>query len=365
MKREIIAAILAAGALLGGCSGALSTNGSSFSPPVGSTNINNDTLEFAVGTANFQGTVYLNTVVSYRQPNGRSAVLVSTPTITGPAGFTVPAVASAYTDGGTNHISGTPQTAPTYPPASPPPATTFGQSGGAFSYGFAPFNSNTLGSAFYPGHPPLYSQPFYISPASKLAFYGGPPAFPYFNDGTYPSGFLGYSQGFTMFGAAPASGSYTLSVLVPAANAAPVTATASATMDATKVVGVPAVAAVKTDGAGGLSGTVTPGSGASETLVYIRDVQAKLYYTVGPIAGTAPATFTLPDSLGPCSPPTPGCTGGTPSITTGDNYQIYAVSFDYPAFEAAPPGNTSASPALTGAAGQADLGVSAKTTGTY
>lgn len=364
MKKQLIAvSVLVTGALLAGCSGGLSTNGSSYSPPVSQTNLSNNKLEFAVGTANYQGTTYLNTVVSFRQPNGASAVLVDTPTITGPAGFTVPAVASAGTDGGTAHISGTPQTAPTYPPASPPPATTFNQSGGAFSYGFAPFNSNTLGTAFYPGNPPLYSQPFYIASASKLQFYGGPPAFPFFNDGTYPAGFLGYSQGFTMFGATPVSGQYTLSVLVPAANTSPLTTTANATLNAATVLGLPTVAGITEDGSGGLSGTVTPGSGATETLVYVVDTVAGLYYTVGPITGTAAATFTLSGNLGPCN--TKGCTGAAPSIASGDTYDIYAVSFDYPAFEAAPPKSTSATPAITGANGQADLAVSTVTAGTY
>lgn len=363
MKKQLFAVCaLLTGSLLAACSG-VSTNGSSYSPPVSQAPLNSNVLEFAVGTANFQGTTYLNTVVSYRQPNGASAVLVDTPTLTGPAGFTVPAVGSAGTDGGTAHISGTPQTAPTNPPAAPPPATTFNQSGGAFSYGFAPFNSNTLGTAMYPGSPPLYAQPFYIASASKLRFYGGPPAFPFFNDGTYPAGFAGYSQGFTMFGATPVSGSYTLSVLVPAANASPVTATQSATLNAATVLGVPTVSGITQDGSGGLSGTVTPGAGSSETLVYVVDTAAGLDYTVGPITGTAAAAFTLPNNLAPCN--TPGCKGSAGSIATGDTYEVYAVSYDYPAFESAPPNSKSASPTLTGSNGQADLSVSTVTSATY
>lgn len=359
---------MAAGALLAGCSGGLSTNGSSYSPPVSPTNLTNNVLEFAVGTANFRGTTYLNTVVSYRQANGASAVLLDTPTITGPAGFAVPAVASAGTDAGTNHLSGTPQSVPTNPPGTPPPTTTFGQSGGAFSYGFAPFNSNTLGTAFYPGNPALYAQPFFIASASKLRFYGGPPAFPFFNDGTFPPGFAGYSQGFTMFGTTPVTGQYTLSVNVPAANTSAITPTANATLNtATAVVGVPTISAITKDGSGGLSGTVTPGSASTETLVYVVDTVVGLAYTVGPIKGTAAQTFTLPNNLAPCTPPSgqQHCSGATGSIATGDTYAIYAVSFDYPAFEAAPPGSTSATPTITGANGQADLGVSTVTSGTY
>lgn len=362
-KQHISLAALAAAGLLAGCSGALSTNGAAQTPPVQQANLSADKLEFAVGTANFQGTTYLNTVVSFRQPNGASAVLVDTPTITGPTGFTVPAVSSAGADAGTNHISATPQTAPTYPPAPPPPATTFGQAGGAFSYGFAPFNAGTTGAPNYPGHPALYAQPFYISPSAKVSFYGGPPAFPFFNDGTFPAGFLGYSQGFTMFGATPISGAYTLSVLVPAANAQAITDSVTANLNAGTVLGLPVVAGIVEDGSGGLSGTVTPGAGATETLVYINDKSAGLWYTVGPINGAAPATFTLPSNLAPCT--TPGCKGSAPSIGTGDTYKVYAVSFDYPAFESAPPNSTSQTPTITGTGGQSDLSVSLVTSAAY
>jgi hypothetical protein len=397
-KRFIAVSVLTAGALLAGCSGGLSTNGTSYSPPVSQTNLNNNKLEFAVGTATYNGGTYLNTVVSFRQPNGNSAVLVDTPTINGPTGFTVPTAGSAGTDANTSHISGTLQTAPTNPPASPPPATTFGQSGGAFSYGFAPLNAGTTGAALYPGNPSLYFQPFYLSTSSKYSFYGGPPAYPFFNDGTYPPGFQGYPLGFTMFGAAPVAGQYSLSVVVPAANAAAQTFTASAGLNPAITVGTPTVTNITKDGSGGISGTVTPGAGATETLVYIIDCGADstlsqvgvgptgsikcgtqaafntlsnngftamqaASYTVGPVTGTAAANWTLPNNVGPCK--TPGCKGAAPTIPTGDDYEVIAISFDYPAFEAGPPGSTSATPTITGANGQADLAVSAAAQGTY
>lgn len=364
MKKQLIAlSVLVSGALLAGCSGALSTNGTSVNPVVSQANLGNDKLEFAVGTANYQGQTFLNTVVSYRQPNGLSAVLLDTPTIAGPSGFTVPAVASAGVDGGTNHISGTAQVVPNNP--APPPATpsTFNQSGGAYSYGFAPFNSSTTGAANYPGNPALYAQPFYCGKAApapvcgQLRFYGGSPAFPFFNDGTFPAGFLGYPQGFTMFGATPVSGQYTLTVNVPASNAAQQNVTANANLDATVVVGLPTLTGIAPDGKGGISGQITPGTGSTETLIYVRDVTKGVYYTVGPI--TAAGTFSLPDTLGPCSAKGCGANDTTPSISSGDTYQVYAVSFDYPAFEAAPPANTSQSPTISNAKGQADLAVSA------
>jgi hypothetical protein len=169
-----------------------------------------------------------------------------------------------------------------------------------------------------------------------------------------------------MFGLSPVGGQYALSVLVPAGNTAQYTATASATLNPAIVLGVPTISpGITEDGKGGLSGTVTPGSGSTETLVYVRDVTSGLRYTVGPIFGTAATTFTLPSFLGPCSTPGCGKTDTTPSLKPGDSYRVYAVSFDYPAFEAAPPISTTATPTITGSSGQADLSVSTSTSGTY
>jgi hypothetical protein len=98
-------------------------------------------------------------------------------------------------------------------------------------------------------------------------------------------------------------------------------------------------------------------------MVYIADANSGLFFTVGPIKGTGVQSWTLPPFLGPCNGT--GCQNNastqTPSITPpgsatpGDTYFVTAVSYDYAAFEAGPPANTSATPAITGANGQADL----------
>ena len=90
MMRSLV--LLAGCALLVACTGGQAAQ----EPPFTSVNLSANTLTFAVGTAvdarqagaNVFG---LNTVVAYRQPSGLSAVLSDTPTITGPAGFVVPA----------------------------------------------------------------------------------------------------------------------------------------------------------------------------------------------------------------------------------------------------------------------------------
>jgi len=344
---------------------ACSSNGTSVTPGGSPTNLaQNAKLQFAVGTANvaFDGAIGLNTVATFRQPNGASATLVNTPTITGPAGFVVPGTAPAA-DAGTNHISASPQNPNV---TQTPTPTTFSNTGGVFSYGFGPFN-NSASEALYPGNPPLYPQPFY-SANGGMEFIGGPPAYPFFNDGTYPAGFQGYSQGFNAFEATPVAGAYTLSVNVPIANAASQTFSASATLTNTVVLPTLPTPAFTPDGAGGGTATLTvpPDPRVVETLVYVADTTKGTYYTLGPSHATGAVTLTLPDNLGPCRGS--GCQSGAnakPSISSGDSYQVYAASYDYPAFEASPPINTSQTPTITGSNGQADVTLSNVLTATY
>jgi hypothetical protein len=356
--------ILVAAAILAGCS----TNGSSINPPVTRGNLNNDKLQVAVGTANigFDGSIGLNVVTTLRQPNGLSAVLLDSPVITGPAGFVVTGAAPSG-DAGTNHISSSPQS------QNPPPCTTtFCVAGGAFSYGFAPYNSDNQGNP-YPNGPALYPEPFY-SATNPVPIAGGPPAYPFFNDGTFISGFVGYSQGFTAFETPVIAGAYSLSVTVPGPNGPAKTFNASATI--TNLAPLPAIAApgFVSDGTGGgnLTVTVPADPRIVETMIYVMSDPGGnpnaglLAYTIGPLSGTGLLAGALPDKLGPCSGS--GCQNGpnaAQSMNTGDTYQIYAVSYDYPAFEAGPPGNKSQSPTIVGAGGQADVSISSVTAGTY
>lgn len=374
---RIIPLLLTAGAL------AACTQGTSVTPTVTQANLNANTLQFAVGTANIgsvgaAGTVGLNTVSTFRQPNGNSAVLVDTPTITVPAGFVIPAAGGV--NAGTNTMTGTPQTFAT--PA--PPADTFGQSNGVFSYGIEPFNATSTGGARYAGNPQLLSMPFWTTAANQQRFVGGPPAYPFFNDGTYPNGFQGYGQGFDDFAAAPVTGTYTLSVAVLPQNAPSQTFTASATLSS--LVPLPAIAPPtfvrNASGDGGGTGVVTVPADPRivETMVYIvnRDQVGPLgsatYYTVGPLRGTGAIAYTLPNNLGlqctvsGCAPsPTrqPSFLTLNPATGATDRYLAYAVSYDYPMYEASVPISNSPSPVITGAGGQADLTSSKSAIGTY
>ncbi|MDQ6780380.1 MAG: hypothetical protein M3Z37_04400 [Candidatus Eremiobacteraeota bacterium] len=387
-------ALAIVGALLAACS----ANGLAKNPGVTQANLASNTLEFAVGTARIgqDSTVGMNFVATLRQPNGLTGVLASMPTISGPAGFVVPANApGAYSagtnvDAGTNHLSGSPQV-----PRNNVGLvnSTFGTFTGVFSYGFGPFNSDQsiVNGAYYPGSPNAsggngftrsnyngtslvaaisggdVTQPLpFLAASAPMEYITGPPAVPFFNDGTFPTGFAGYSPGFTSVEIPPAAGQYTLSVLVAAQNAAPFTYTQTATL--TSAVALPPMAAptFAGDAAGGGTGAVNVPAGVTETVVYIVDANTGLFFAVGPIAGIGVHPFTLPDKLGPCVGS--GCQNGasaTNSLNTGDTYFVAAVGYDYPAFEAAPPGNTQQSPTITGANGQADITMSPVLQATY
>lgn len=362
---KLIAAVVV-GALLAGCS----ANGAASPPASVVSNLSADTLQFAVGTANMgnTGTVGLNTVVSFRQPNGDSAALVNSPTITGPAGFTVPACGTGCVDAGTNHISYTPQNVN---PAVTNPVTVFGQTGGAFSYGFAPDNASTTGAAVFT----RYSQPLLgtaLAGQALLQYNGGPPAYPFFKDGTFPSAFPGYPQGFTMFAATPVAGTYTAAVLVSTSNAGSQTFTATSTLSNTTPLPALATPTFVEDGVGGGSGVVTVPVDARvvETMVYVQNITQGTFFAIGPIKGTGAQTFTLPDFLGPCGGAAgTGCQNNaatrSPTLrpasftgTVGDQYRVYAATFDWLMFEGSPPGNTSPTPAINGGAAtsnQADI----------
>ena len=397
MNRKLIIVALGLTAVFAGC-----TSGNTGVPPtVNAVNpITTNVLEFAVGTATIAvvqnppagsppGTpptitsrLGLNTVVSYRQPNGLDGTLLNMPSITGPIGF-VNNASTAGTDVGTNRISGSPQANPV---GSPTIATTFGTAGGAFAYGFQPNNSTTAGSPSFV----RYSLPFFptngvtASPGvTAVQYIGGPPAYPNVRDGTFPSGFTGYPMGFTSFNLAPVAGTYTLTLTVPTGfdkNSNPTSANVTAAANLTSLAALPLMLAptLTPDGNGGGTVSATIPAGVTEAMIIVRDGTggcypgangAPVYYTFKTTT-TGTQTFTLPDSIGP----TFAGQTSTPSICTsaqntavarlansaappqpGDTYSIYAVGFDYDAFGAGPPGNRSQSPTIAGANGQADI----------
>jgi hypothetical protein len=350
--------LLAALGLAAGCS----SGQSAAEPPVTQVNPASYKAQLAVGIATFSdGSKGLNTVATFRQANGLSGTLLNTPTLTGPAGFTVPKVGAAGGDGGTNHITGSPQV----PPLTSPAATTFGESGGVFAYGFAPENSDTSGAANFG----LYAGAFYGAAAlegatmagNAVPFIGGPPAYPQVRNGTYPSGFVGYTQGFVTFAATPVAGTYTLSIQIPAANAATATVTATPGTIASTA-GLGAIAAAPTfteDGAGGGTAACSVPTTATETIVDLTDVTAGSYYTVVVSHGGA-VSAVFPSTLGIFS-----SGAATPTVATGDEYSLSCIAANYPVYESGPPQNVQQTPTIAGTNGQADISFSPNLDATY
>jgi hypothetical protein len=348
-------------------------------------------LTFAVGTVNYTLPVSmtqatgLNTVVAFRQADGLSDALVSTPTITGPAGFLVPSTAtSAYGDAGTGHISGDPQT----PVAESAQSSTFGQSGGAFSYGFLPDNSTNNEDSGSGAISAPYPQPFYLETVAGMdangnsdyavTFEGGPPAFTNVLTGKYPSGFTGYTLGFDTFAdVTTPPGTYTLSVVVPTSSTTTGTTTATATLATATTLPTYTPPTIVEDGAGGGQITLTVPAGVTETVIEIVDIgggtcqtsygSTPMYTVVDHTAGPATVTDTLPDNDGPAS----ALGVASPTLCPNDDYVITAVGGDYGIAEAAPgQPNTNGSIESPnfftyGAGPQADVTVSGESAYTY
>jgi hypothetical protein len=349
--------LIAALALTSGC-----TSGQSNSVPgFTSVNLNSNKAQLVVGVATFvDGSKGLNAVETFRQPNGLSATLANTPSIVGPAGFLVPA-GSGGTDGGTNHITGSPQV----PFGTTAVKSTFDTSGGAFSYGFAPQNSTASGSptfsvfdgAAYDASGALTGAD---SKGNPVEFRGGPPTYPNVRTGTFPAGFTGYIQGFATFAATPVVGSYGFTIAISSSNTAggTIVGTPGTLANATGL-GAVTAPAFAPDGAGGGTATCTTPAGTTETLVDLTDIKAGTYYTVV-AQGAGPVSATFAPNLGPIVSGT-----STPTIATGHEFSVSCIAVDYPAFEAGPPGNLQQTPTIVGAAAQADISFSPNTDAVY
>ena len=449
MMRRLVGFAIVAGASLwvaacsAGSTGAPSLN---IRPPgVG------DKLQFSVGTANIYGgvagaTTGLNVVSTFRQGNGHSATGVNTPFITGP--FTLPpnatpAIGGNAVGGGLSDpyatswtatpttgqfgspslpeessggITGTPQTIAAGTPACDvagtapsgftsclagisPNASTFGQSGGVFAMGIAPYNTTATTQQSYSYAP--YAQPLYDSSANRIFVpWGGPPSFDpdgngmgtrdgliqAGNDGYYANVccnyFLGVGEGVTVFeGVAANAGAYKLDVQIATIGSGGgvhvTTLSASSQLGSGAFLLGNATAPLVTPDLndGGAAMTVTMPVGATEALVQIVDYGpgggplngglaancqgargssfAEVYYTIH-VTQSGPATLGQlngPNSatgggIGNLVPSPSICTmaenqaanapkKGTTNVFVGDNFTVQLIGFDYPAYEAA------------------------------
>ena len=401
-------------ALAGGLAACTNGNGA-VEPPVTSVNPSSPSyshLQFAVGTANIGGQIDLNTVVTLRQSNGLSAVGYSTPTITWTGNFTNTGGTAAGDDAGLKQISGN---LPSNPTGSTVAPSTFGNdagSWGAFGYGFDPANSGPAGSNGLIVNPCL---PFFASalpaalnltagtPACTASgggsiFEGGPPAFPQVRSAAL-AGEIGSFLGFTPFAGikpAPATGSatstFTLSVALPTS---PVSTLTPVTATMQNFAGLPTFTTptLTLDGKGGGTIAYALPAGVTEALIIVQDwgpagdgtagncnygfsPGAPFIYSVlvkpgspnpiglggaagnnGDNLGATPALGGLPSNESTQTICTSAANNTATGTAAGDQVNVIAVGFDYPAFEAAyPQSNGNATPTITSASGAPTYG---------
>ncbi len=344
------------------------------------------TLQFAVGWATGYGDLLsgqgpffgygVNLVETFRQANGRSAVLTDTPSVLVPNALGLQIAT---------------------PGATAPPALIPG--GPAYGAGF--------------GVPPGLATSLVRGDVAPSIGFGGPPAFqPALFDGssltqTYVEGYdalfpVQPNQGQLSLPLATAlkifPGVYSLQVLIPTGQYTTEMVTAKATLRGRPLpaFGPPTFVA---DGNGGGSLTVDIPAGVSETLATVYATSCQTSATqpspspsptgvVGPTPspvqiGIANSVFTLysnargparvflalPDFAGPQGP-----NGRFHSICTSADATAlnqpsnvragiaYATGFDYPAFESVYPQNFSQKPTIVGASGQPDITLSPFTT---
>jgi hypothetical protein len=345
--------------------------------------IQSGVLQFAVGWATGYANANtgptfgygLNVVETFRQANGRSAVLNDTPAIVVPS-----ALASAI---------------PLTPPSgAPTQAPTLAPGGAAYGSGF--------------GVPPSLATSFGGQVAPAIGF-GGPPAFqPAVVDGTSLT--QTFVEGYdTLFPLPPANspalalaaalkafpGQYTLQVAIPTGQFSTETASQSATLRGKPL---PAFASPQfvSDGNGGGSVTLNVPAGVTESLVTVYatscqtgavqpspspsptgvtgptpspvqiGISNSVFTLYSGARGPAQVFLSLPDFAGPEGPNGrfhSVCTGAdAAALGQGSAVQkviVYAAGFDYPAFESVYPQSFSQTPKIVGANGQADVTVSA------
>lgn len=353
-------------------------------------------LQFAVGVATLSSngaksvSYGLNVIETLRQKDGLSGVLYNVPMIVGPTTLSIflstetgQEVQAAGNDLGTNHITwGTlNQTQWTGPPREQKEPTS-----GAFGYGLCPCNSD---GGPENGVSPLYqsyNMPVYGD--DEELWYGGPPAFPEAGPSLVLIGWQGYSLGFTDFAVTPVRGTYHLYAAVPPAYDTPQNPTPSPAPGSTPTAppgilaagaqlhsldALPAFAtpSLRPDNKGGGTIAVDVPPKTTEAMVEVwavhggngicgQDHNLDAFYTIV-THRIGPQSLALPDNIGPYTQ----SGKKTPSLCSGEEYLLYAVGTDFPAYESSYPNDLSQLPHITGKNGQADITTSDKARGTY
>ena len=169
LKRILALAVLGGLAALPACT----SNQAAVEPHFTPVNTSTSELQFQVGTATYGANQFLNTVVTFRQPNGLSALLADTPSISLPFTNTAPPLRSRSTIRASRRSPARPRRSTAL---RAPTTRTFAQTVGAFAYGFLASNSITTGANNSVFYPTTNRQPYYGAPAgfAQRAFYVGP-----------------------------------------------------------------------------------------------------------------------------------------------------------------------------------------------
>jgi hypothetical protein len=318
----------------------------------------NSKLQFGVGWATEAtlGSSYygVNLVETFRQSDGRSAVLSDTAEIDVP-----PAVANAL-----NLL--TPGTTTLRAPALPE-ALGAGFNDGSFTLtGSFAANSGT-------GGPPAFPPPADSTSATKQFSEGYLATFPVTSTSSSSPG-LPLATAVRTY-----PGPYVLNVTIPTGQASTEVVHASATLGRAPLA-VYAPPAIAVDGSGGALVTITVPAGVTETLVTVTGTAcqpqaasggtpasvltvSEAYTLVSHVAGPGTDRLTLPDFVTPV-----GGLGTYQSLCSAaelaglsGGFNVYAVGVDYPAFESVYPQSFSEAPAIVGAAGQPDITISLPT----
>jgi len=222
--------------------------------------------------------------------------------------------------------------------------------------------------------------PFFDS-AFPINYYGGPPAWPSPQGYGSPAYFLGYSLGFSDFTATPVPGSYSLGVAY--ATSADYSSYGHAAVSAQLRAATPLppfakpTLRVNADGSGAVSANVP--AGVTEAVIMVRTTHCDLAANAQPdnyaivTHASGPQIIGFSSNLGPPdatgNPMHTFCTtsdlknfnafakasGSPPATAYPVTSQVFAVGFDYPAYESSYPFDVSPAPKIANASGQADV----------
>jgi hypothetical protein len=318
-------------------------------------------LQLSVGTVNFSGyATGLNVLETFRDAKGFTAVPISSAVLRTPSSLHG---VRGSKDPGADAVG-------RFPLGSASNQFLIGGAGqqtviaGVDGFGIGPPSCSCPGVNFYPMQPQFADNPKLsaVLPGGAEPFYGGPPAYPptVLNPSSlsslvsipssWPEGF--YLMGFSKV----PSGAYTIDANY-SRNGGSATVSASAKLDATRVLPVIRFPLLTPHKDGSLTVSVTLPRGVKQAFVFVIDSNVPPVPAATCITGLGFATLlfdksgtqTIPANLGNYGQ------GGAQTFCNGDLLDTQAFAFDYDDFDLGPPMNVQQRPSLPA---QADMTIS-------